>query len=353
MNKIIKLAVFTAALIISGQVSAGPLQGKSYFVDPGGNVFNIADIEGYIDVGSNYMTVSPWGPFFGQMFYTESVEILPPGNYTRTAGTVTVPADHVGANMQFSWGGNTFDEFMVWQVTSAGTTFNIIDSDGDGIPGHAFTNGPFPGFTMYYEFTTTPQDPAGPNVFLTLEVAGGHVHECTADSRAEVTVNAVPALVGGAVLESISWTVDGEDAGTGFSISESLSLGSHHIAATALTTTGQSDIEIVGVQVRDTTRPVVNVAFIDGQGNEVESAGPGQVEISIKATDTCDPNPVITSGTAKKSTLVSDGDIMMITGNLDNLKLPTTAINVTATAKDASGNFSLTTSESSKTLTLE
>lgn len=167
-----------------------------------------------------------------------------------------------------------------------------------------------------------------------------------------MTVNAIPTLAGGAELDSVTWRIDDMYASMDLSITESLTLGAHLIEATALTTTGQSDTESITVTVRDKTRPVVKVAFIDRKGNEVLSAEHGKFKISIAATDSCDPNPVITSSTATPTTTVSDGDRLFI-DEKRGIRLPVTAVRVTVTARDASGNFSFTTSEPSKTITLE
>lgn len=336
-------------MIVAAPVFAGPLVGKAYFVDPVGTeiIPGGQDITGHIDLGTKVMSVDPWGPFFGLIVYTNDIELLEPGSYTRAAGNVTVPPDHVGAHMEIQWGPTLIYVYMVWEVN--GPVFEIIDSDGDGIPGHVMNNGPFPGFSAYYEFTS--DNTGGPYVLLDIDT-NGTSHECV-DGSAEVTMTAITQLFGGAMLDSISWIIDGEVAGAGMSITETLALGTHTVEATALTTTGQSDTESTTLEVEDTTRPVVKVAFLDNQGNEVDSAGPGQVEISIKTTDSCDANPVITSSTATPSTVVADGDRLSINASKDNLKLPTTAVRVTATAKDASGNFSYTTAESSRTLILE
>jgi hypothetical protein len=304
-------------------------------------------ITGDIDVNLGTMSIDPW-LFFGFNVTTSDVEILQPGTYTRPGGNVTVPLGHIGAHMKLTWNSNEFYALMVWDVTPVGSQeeFRIIDSDGDGKPGHALTNGPFPGITVYYEFDTPPFGPPGPDVHLILNVQGGTVHECTGSSSAEVTVTAVPVLVGGAVLDSISWVVDGEDAGSGLTNTSTLPLGDHTIEATAVTTTGESDTESVNVTVEDTTRPVVHLAFLDNKGDEVDTASPGKYMISISASDACDPNPEITYTDARTTSSPEDGDVLFVTPNANNLKFPVTAVSVTVSARDASGNFSFTTSKS-------
>ena len=114
----------------------------------------------------------------------------------------------------------------------------------------------------------------------------------------------------------------------------------------ATTTTGQSDTESVMVEVKDTIRPLIYLAFLDNQGNEVESASPGKYVINIEITDSCDPDPQITFSSATKTSLVSDGDVLFVSRSSDNLKLPITAVRVDASGKDASGNFAFSASKS-------
>jgi len=146
-------------------------------------------------------------------------------------------------------------------------------------------------------------------------------------------------LVGGAALESISWTVDGADAGMGQVIQPVLSLGNHTISAMATADTGETATASVPVQVEDTTRPVIDVAFIDSRSGEritqIERANVQWVIASYPATDICDPAPM-TEGVGGFA--VTDGDMLKIQGNNDTVMLTTSEITLSATATDASGN---------------
>jgi hypothetical protein len=175
-------------------------------------------------------------------------------------------------------------------------------------------------------------------VRLVLSVDGGNLQECASFDGTEVTINAIPQLFGGASLDSISWTIDGEDAGTGIIISETLALGEHVVEAVATTTTGETGTASIIVTIRDTTRPDLQIAFINNQGQVIDVAGPGPVEISMTATDICDADPVISNGTATPTSGVVDGDVLHINASKGNLKLPTSSLRVDATATDASGN---------------
>ena len=245
-------------------------------------------------------------------------------------------------------GGNFIPVFMVWNVTPGGSVFTIADSDGDGVPGHAMISGPFVGLTGYYEFTVNGI--SEPYVKLTIDT-NGQYHECVG-GVAEVTMTAVTQLFGGAELDSVSWELNNVSLGEGLVKTDGLELGNYVVNATALTTTGQSDDASASFSVRDTTRPVVRVLFLDENGNEVTSSERGKIRVGIEVTDSCDPDPVITSSTATPTTTVADGDVMFV-NDKGGINLPVTAVRVTVTAQDASGNFSLTTSDSSKTLTLE
>ena len=346
MNQINKAIFIIVTLILSGNTFAGPLiNGKAFIIG------TETPITGEININQKIMLVDDWF-FLGVPVITNNVEILESGNYTREAGDVIVPPGHIGAHMEILWNVNTIFVYMVWDVSNGGALFTIIDSDNDGMPGHTMTNGPFAGVTAYYEFETTPTGPAEPDVYLVLNAEGGAIQECTGNSSAMVTVNALPNLIGGAELDSISWTIDGDNIGGGLSITESLGLGSHLIEAIALTKTGQSDAESIMVTVSDTTRPVVKITLLDNKGNDISASGSGKVDIDIEVSDTCDPDPVITSSTATPTTIINDGDSILINSK-HGIKLPVTAVRFTATAKDASGNFSLTTFDSSRTLSLE
>jgi len=57
----------------------------------------------------------------------------------------TVPEGSWGGNIDFAWGASAgADVFVVWSAD--GNT--VLDVDGDGIPGAAMVDGPFPGFSI-------------------------------------------------------------------------------------------------------------------------------------------------------------------------------------------------------------
>jgi len=340
MKKISSLILITL-LFLTGNALSANFEGGFNLYDPFGvPISPPIPITGIVDFDNDILVVDEFF-FLGSPVVTNVLEILGPGTYTRTNNGDTISAtigpDQMGAYMLLSWNANEFPVFMGWEVDSSDTIYTAVDVDGDGIPGMALVSDPFAGFSPVYEFVS---EPAGPGVRLVLSVDGGNVQECTTYEGTEVTINAMPELFGGAVLDSISWTIDGADAGTGATINVILSLGDHEVDAVATITTGETGYASTIVTVRDITRPDLQISFINKQGQEVDVAGPGPVEISMTATDICDPEPIISSGTATPTFGVNNGDVLFINKSKGNLKLPTTSLRVDATATDSSGNAS-------------
>lgn len=355
MNNLLKV-LFVGFYLFSqpsvGSATESELNGFFKFYDESGNdIFgDIFPITGRVDFGSGLLEIDDF-LFFGAPWQTTVVEILEPGTYTRDfdpafGGTIsisgTIPEGTFGAYTIATWNVNEMPAFHAWQPvpTAIGTDYIPVDVDviSDGSPGMLMTYPPFPGFAYAYVFSGGPIGPPKPGITLALNVEGGTTHECTGVEGDEVLVLANVTLFGGAELDSINWTVDGEAAGHGSVLTAQLSLGRHSIESTALTTTGESATRRVEVHVRDTTRPDISVAFLNNQGEEVTVAAPGQVEISITATDLCDPSPAISNGRAVPSFTVENGDILNVNRSLSNLNLPATSLFVDAIARDASGN---------------
>jgi len=112
------------------------------------------------DVGASTWGVSSPNVFFGLHWTASGGTLYGPGTYTvdvngdgadAPAGanlvTFTVPAGHIGGNIDFAWGATTgIDVFNVWDATGTST-----DIDGDGTPGLGMVDGPFPGFSANFE----------------------------------------------------------------------------------------------------------------------------------------------------------------------------------------------------------
>ncbi|MGD2063757.1 MAG: hypothetical protein PVF51_09290 [Nitrospirota bacterium] len=199
-------------------------------------------------------------------------------------------------------------------------------------------DGPFVGIpvTLHLEGFV---EGGGPAIGVAINLDGDTVRECSEPGGTPVVATADVTLVGGAVLESLSWTVDGVDAGTGEVIQPFLSLGNHTIAVMATADTGETATASVDVVVKDTTDPMLDVAFIDSRSGaritQIERANVQWVIASYPATDICDPAPM-TEGVGGFA--VTDGDVLKIQGNNDAVILTTSQITLSATAADASGN---------------
>lgn len=332
------------ALAVCSQLSQADvlaLNGTAQMYAPDGNVIMAPmPITGDYDTASMHVTIDPW-MFFGLQAYSE-IELLNPGVHTRPgAGSVTVNAGQLGGFIQTDWGANVdIPAFIVWDVVNypGGMHFEPVDSDGDGIIGHKMISGPFPGFSIVYEFDVGA--PA-PSVDVSLTVPGGASQECDALGGKTVSFSATVDLGGGAELGSLNWTVDGEDAGTGNAISPFLALGSHTVQVTATTTQGLYDSESVVVNVVDTTRPDLSIGFVDTRSGlpitSINGAGVSYVEVRLTSTDVCDGD-VSVAGVAKPVYAIVGGEVIKIQGKTQTVDMPTTAIEVSATATDDSGN---------------
>lgn len=335
-------------------------------------------------------TITSDEAFFGQLWYAHDVTLYAPGTYTIFddcppgvadcgAGnpvTFTVGPDQIGVHMLVDWLINTnidvinvWNKNLPWVAENPGslfytgldngfgctpplggscvidglpntedTIFGLISTDvnGDGVPGLPMTDGPFTGISPNFNLNIGP--PA-PSISVSLEVSGGTLQECTQTGGTPVTISAETMLFGGAELDSIEWMVNGSDAGSGESISPFLELGSNTVEVLATTTTGENDTDSVIVNVTDTVKPDLEVAFIDIRSGEpisqIERANVQRVTAHFVATDACDPNPVA-SGIGGFS--VQNGDLLKIQGYLNTVTMTTSKLELVATGMDASGN---------------
>jgi len=351
--KTIQQALLALLFIMCTNAFAAPYSGVANVYDPVGNPFPIffnVPISGDIDIATDLMTLDPPPIFLGTPLLIDDVSFFDPGSYAvidslGDTQSIEVGPGQVGALMDLQWGAVTFPVVMVWDVIvpiGGGIgLFLIADSDGDGIPGQAIINGPFPGISFTFDRFGAAVGPPQPGIVLRLLLPGGATQECAETGGSTVTVTALAQPLGGAVLDRVEWAVDGNGAGTGISISPFLDLGAHTIDATAYTTTGESDSDSVDVTVRDTTRPVFTASFVDAHSGEVltEVSGPRAhfVTVSLDADDVCDPAPV-SSGTLTPVFAVEDGDTIKIQGNNNAVDLPVSAIELRAHTLDASGN---------------
>lgn len=345
MNK--TSGLLTATLIVlSVNVNAETkaLTGTADLFDPiGQSIMGIPTVvTGEYDTDTQQITIDPW-IFFG-LPVNSQIQVLSPGDYSFPGvSPIHVAFGQLGGMITTEWAASIIPHAIVWDVIShpGGQHFEPIDSDGDGIPGQAMVSGPFPGFTMVYEFDTG--EPA-PGIDVEINIAGGSNQQCNEAGGNHVELTATVDLSGGAELASVDWEVDGNAAGSGVSITPFLSLGSHNISVTATGISGVYDTTNTSLQIVDTINPELSVEFIDTRTGEILSSVEGSrvtfVDVRLNGSDICDAN-VDVAGVAKPAFDISGDVIIKIQGNNNTVDMPASAIEVTATAVDDSGNKQL------------
>lgn len=125
--------------------------GSLTVIDPtGALVANYPAYTGQI----NYDTVTQTGSAnFDPVVFKGIYVVIHDVDLTQTGGTI-----HADGLWDF---GVSIDQSVSWDWTitalpGGATSFALIDTDSDGIPGTAFTDGPFPGFTMAIEGIASP-----------------------------------------------------------------------------------------------------------------------------------------------------------------------------------------------------
>ena len=218
----------------------------------------------------------------------------------------------------------TVDDFMTVNAGADGV-WNTGDEYGDynsTIPPDDPTGLGGIGYVLHLEGTFNPIPTTEPGILVAINVDGGLTQECAEQGGSTVSFHADVTLLRGAELQSVTWNVDGGDAGTGLDIHPFLSLGGHNVVATAEAVTGQTATASVSVNIEDTTPPDLDVAFIDSRSGEqiqeIERANVQWVIASYPATDLCDPAPA-TTGVGGFA--VTDGDVLKIQGNNDTVML--------------------------------
>ncbi|MDH5571228.1 MAG: DUF5011 domain-containing protein, partial [Gammaproteobacteria bacterium] len=154
MKKFILSAVLSIVSFSSNAAS-----GVFNIIDPTGSlVGSDSEVTANIVYPGSGSTLSSPVPFLAQNWFAHDITTYQNGTYTiaTTQGgsyTFTVAAGQIGAHILFDWGVNTnIDVVDVWDVTElAGVvSYTSSDWDGDGIPGGAMIEGPFPGFTIHF-----------------------------------------------------------------------------------------------------------------------------------------------------------------------------------------------------------
>jgi hypothetical protein len=336
------LSLVACLLILSVNVNAEiqAVSGTALMYDPTGLPIGASTpITGVYDTDTQQIIIDPW-MFFG-LAVNSQIQVLPPGNYLfPDVLPINVGSGQLGGMITTEWGVSTIPHGLVWDVISytGGQHFEPVDSDGDGIPGLKMISGPFPGFTFVYEFDAG--EPA-PGIDVDINVAGGTIQQCAEVGGSHVELTATVELSGGAELVSIDWTVDGNATGSGTSITPFLALGIHSISVTATGVSGVYDTASTTLQVVDTVKPAMSIEFINTRTGQtvtsVDGAGVSFIEVRLTGSDVCDAD-IDVAGIAKPVYAITDGEVIKIQGNNKTVDMPTTAIEVTATALDDSGN---------------
>ncbi|MBI5461992.1 MAG: hypothetical protein HY941_07380 [Gammaproteobacteria bacterium] len=300
----------------------------------GGYIASSAPVNGAIDIAANTLSIGP-SAIFGQATTFLVSELLAPGTHTRsyttTSGatltrTATIPTGEVGGYLVIQTYGTWYQVFNAWTVSPDGTTFTPVD-----FPGNTLIGGPLNGRRANLDFS-----PPTPTMSLSIDAAGGTVQECTTPDGATVAVSSNVTIVGNTSLDRVDWYLDNVFAGSGTALDLMLPIGMHVIRAEGIASDGvTSDSGQINVEVRDTTSPALEIQFLNNQGQQVTTASLGNYSVHFVVSDACDPAPVVTAS-AKPVMDVSEGDAIVI-NSVTDVQLPTTAVEVTATARDANG----------------
>jgi len=173
-----KTAIAAALALTAGVAQAAPvtIEGATFTMyDPTGALNNVdnAVVMTY-DTTALTWGVSSTNTFFGLIWTASGGTLFAPGTYTVGINgdgadelpasdtnpplangdgfyDFTVPEGSWGGNINFAWGATTgIDVFVVWSADG----ITSLDVDGDGTPGAAMVDGPFPGFSA--NFTPGP-----------------------------------------------------------------------------------------------------------------------------------------------------------------------------------------------------
>ncbi len=325
--------MITVVLIGSINLRAEPISGS---IKLSSTFFPVSTVlQGDIGISANTISINP-AAIIGLPYITLVSELLTPGTYTRVynlsiGGSITrtgvIPAGTIGAYFVISSNATEHQLFMAWDVSNDGEIFA-----NHPIAGNVWIGSPYDGRTLSYSFNVIP-----PFSEVTMQIIGGGNFECSEQSGSTITLDSNTTTGGIAVLDRIEWTIDNVLVNQGSSFTEFYSLGSHIVVATAITTTGDTASDTVNIDINDTVSPVLQVEFFDIGGSQVTTAVDGDYTVQYNNTDICDSSPVVT-GTAKPVMAVESGDIISISASSGDVVLPTTAVEVSASSTDASGN---------------
>jgi hypothetical protein len=322
-------------MLVSISAHAVPITMSGTLKITGGAVDGSAALSGIVDTAANTLSFNP-SKIYGQTAKFPVSELLAPGTYTRTyttpsgsslTRTATIPSGTTGGYFVIETYGTWYQVFNAWTVSADGKFYTAVS-----ITGNALIGGPLDGRKVTTDFS----EPA-PVMSLTIDVAGGTIRECTSPSGDTVAFSSNVTIQGNTQLDRVDWYLDNVFAGSGNAINLSMPVGLHVVRAQGVATDGTttaSDQE--NVEVKDTTSPVLGIQFLNSQGQPVTSASVGGYTVHFVVSDVCDASPVVTTATAKPVLSVVEGDTITINSTSD-VHLPTTAVEVTAMARDVNG----------------
>ena len=197
-------------------------------------------------------------------------------------------------------------------------------------------------YTVHLEGVINPGSALPPTKSVSIQLAGGNLHECSSPEGSVIEANANIITTDINDITSVNWTLDGADAGSGNPVSINSPLGEHTISVVVDTLASGIFQSSESVIVSDNTPPELNILFIDrrsgAQITEVSGNGKHFVTVRYDVVDTCDPGATA-SGVAVPVHAVENGDAIIIKmKKLATATLGTSAINVSADAIDDSGN---------------
>jgi len=338
----IKIISFILLSLILTPSYAGEFTGSLTLKHPSYFFGSSSPISGNIDVISDSLTINTFS-IYATTANATIIELLQPGTYSRDhtlasgatiSRTGTIPAGKLGAYLVIESNSHSYQVFAAWTVSQDSKIFTNVR-----IPENTLVGGTLNGSVLSINYAL-PADAAT----VSVSIVGGSTHECSQPAGTTVTFNASSTLIGDIQVDRIDWDLDGTFFTSGVNASTLIPLGTHTVTATSTASNGMQDSDTVTVIVRDTTPPLLDISFVDELGNSVTSASAGDVKIEFNATDICDPAPIVSNGSAVPVMNTFDGDIISIDSQTGAVRLPTSAVRVTATARDSSGRASTSSS---------
>ena len=273
-----------------------------------------------------------------------------PGNHTTNNGLVVASDDGAGnatINMNgwnVHWNGIDIDmgQGAAATVTCANTceTSDTFTLDYTAV----VLSGGFTGVSYQLHLTGAIGEfgPVVPTKGVNIQLSGGSIQECssTGGSTIEATANITTTDIND--IASVTWSLDGANAGTGDSVNVFTALGTHTLSVVVDTFTSGVFQDTQSVAITDRTSPELNIRFIDNRSGleitEVEGHRKHFVTVMYDISDVCDPEPTA-SGVAVPVHAINDGGLILIKERkLATAILDTSAVNISADAIDASGN---------------